>query len=84
MRRIYFDNSHGYESLAESIVLQAVKDYTRSYRAVLRNPENKKAAAMMKEIPRPSTILTQQAMKGDCALLVRSMTLGSRSARAKA
>ena len=45
MRRIYFDNSHGYESLAESIVLQAVKDY----RAVLRNPENKKAAAMMKE-----------------------------------
>ena len=32
MRRIYFDNSHGYESLAECIVLQAVKDYTRSYR----------------------------------------------------
>jgi hypothetical protein len=49
MRRIRFDNSHGYESLAESIVLQAVKDYTRSYRAVLRDPENKKAAAMMKE-----------------------------------
>ena len=48
MRRIYFDNSHGYESLAECIVLQAVKDYT-TYRAVLRNPENKKAAAMMKE-----------------------------------
>ena len=49
MRRIRFDNRYGYESLAESIVLQAVKDYTRSYRAVLRNPENKKAAAMMKE-----------------------------------
>ena len=49
MRRIHFDNKYGYESLAKSIVLQAVKDYTRSYRAVLRNPENKKAAAMMKE-----------------------------------
>ena len=27
MRRIYFDNSHGYESLAECIVLQAVKEH---------------------------------------------------------
>ena len=49
MRRIYFDNKYGYESLAESIVLQAVKDYTRSYRVVLRNPENYQAAAMMRE-----------------------------------
>ena len=49
MRRIHFDNKYGYESLAECIVLQAVKDYTRSYRVVLRNPDNFKAAAMMKE-----------------------------------
>ena len=49
MKRIRFNNDYGYESLAESIVLQAVKDYTRSYRAVLRNPENYQAAAMMKE-----------------------------------
>ena len=49
MRRIRCDNQYGYESLAECIVLQAVKDYTRSYRTVLRNPENYKAAAMMKE-----------------------------------
>ena len=49
MRRIHFDNKYGYESLAESIVLQAVKDYTRSYRVVLRNPDNYQAAAMMKE-----------------------------------
>ncbi|MBP3897470.1 MAG: hypothetical protein J6D57_06535 [Mogibacterium sp.] len=49
MRRIHFDNKYGYESLAESIVLQAVKDYIRSYRVVLRNPDNYQAAAMMKE-----------------------------------
>ena len=49
MKRIRFNNDYGYESLAESIVLQAVKDYTRSYRTVLRNPDNYKAAAMMKE-----------------------------------
>lgn len=40
MRRIYFDNKYGYESLAQSIVLQAVKDYIRSYREVLKNPRN--------------------------------------------
>ena len=49
MKRIRFNNDYGYESLAESIVLQAVKDYTRSYRVVLRNPDNYQAAAMMKE-----------------------------------
>ena len=49
MKRIYFDNKYDYESFAESIVLQAIKDYTRSYRAVLRNPGNNTAAAMMKE-----------------------------------
>ena len=49
MKRIRFNNDYGYESLAESIVLHAVKDYTRSYRTVLRNPDNYKAAAMMKE-----------------------------------
>ena len=49
MRRIYFDNKYGYDSLAQSIVLQAVKDYIRSYRAVLKNPRNDEAAAMMKE-----------------------------------
>lgn len=49
MKRIYFDNSNGLDSLAESIILQAVKDYTRSYRKILRNPADKKAAAVMKE-----------------------------------
>ena len=49
MKRIKFGNDHGYESLAESIVLQAVKDYTRSYRTLLRFPDNYQAAAMMRE-----------------------------------
>ena len=49
MRRIIFDNNHGYESLAECIVLQAVKDYRRSYRVFLRNPYNEAAEKMMKD-----------------------------------
>ena len=49
MKRIYFDNSHDYESLAESIILQAVKDYVRSYKRILRNPADTKAAAVMQE-----------------------------------
>jgi hypothetical protein len=31
MKVIRIDNSKGYISLAEAIVLQAVKDYSRSY-----------------------------------------------------
>ena len=50
MKRILLDNSYGYQSLAESVVLQAVKDYTNSYRTVLKDPGNKKAAKMMQEI----------------------------------
>lgn len=49
MNRIRMDNSNGYESLLESIILQAVKDYTRAYRRVLRDPEDKKAYSMMQE-----------------------------------
>ena len=49
MKHIILDNSYGYQSLAESVVLQAVKDYTNSYRAVLKDPGNKKAAKMMQE-----------------------------------
>jgi hypothetical protein len=49
MKHILLDNSYGYQSLAESVVLQAVKDYTNSYRAVLKDPGNKEAAKMMQE-----------------------------------
>jgi hydrogenase maturation factor len=49
MKHILLDNSYGYQSLAESVVLQAVKDYTNSYREVLKDPGNKKAAKMMQE-----------------------------------
>jgi len=49
MKRIYFDNKYGYGSLADCIVLQAVKDYTRSYRVFLRNPYNEATEEMMKE-----------------------------------
>ena len=49
MKHIILDNSYCYHSLAESVVLQAVKDYTNSYRAVLKDPGNKKAAKMMQE-----------------------------------
>ena len=49
MKRIIFDNSNDIESLAECIILQAVKDYVRSYRRILRDPADKKAAAVMKE-----------------------------------
>lgn len=49
MKRIHFDNQYGYASLAECIVLQAVKDYGRSYRVFLRNPYNAAAEQMMKD-----------------------------------
>ena len=49
MKRIKFGNDHGYEPLAESIVLQAVKDYTRSYRTLLSHPGNHQAEEMMRE-----------------------------------
>lgn len=49
MKRINLDNSYDYQSLAENVVLQAVKDYTNAYRAVLRDPNNKEAAKMMQE-----------------------------------
>ena len=49
MKRIRFDNSHDFESLAESIILQAVKDYIRSYRKILRDPADEKATAVMQE-----------------------------------
>ena len=49
MKRITIDNSYGIESLAESIVLQAVKDYIRAYRKVLRDPSDTKAVSVMQE-----------------------------------
>ena len=49
MNRIHFDNQNGYISLAECIVLQAVKDYRRSYRVFLRNPYNEAAEEMMED-----------------------------------
>lgn len=49
MRQIRFDINNGYESLLESIILQAVKDYIRAYRRVLRRPEDLKANSIMQE-----------------------------------
>ena len=49
MNRIHFDNQNGYSSLAECVVLQAVKAYIRSYRVFLRNPYNMAAEQMMEE-----------------------------------
>ena len=49
MKVIRIDHSNGYTSLAEAIVLQAVKDYTRSYSKVLRDPTDKKAERMMQK-----------------------------------
>ena len=49
MKVIRIDNSKGYISLAEAIVLQAVKDYSRSYSKVLKDPTDKKAEATMQK-----------------------------------
>ena len=49
MKVIRIDNSKGYISLAEAIVLQAVKDYSRSYSKVLRDPTDEKSKDKMQE-----------------------------------
>ena len=59
MKRITIDNSYGIESLAESIVLQAVKDYIRAYRKVLRDPSDAKAVSVIaKNIAAMSSSIT--------------------------
>lgn len=49
MKVIRIDHSKGYVSLAEAIVLQAIKDYSRSYSKVLKDPADRKAEAMMQK-----------------------------------
>ena len=49
MKIIRIDNSKGYISLAEAIVLQAVKDYSRSYSKVLRDPKDEKSRDIMQK-----------------------------------
>ena len=49
MKRILINTDNGMLSLAECVVLQAVKDYSRSYRKVLRDPDDEQADAMMQE-----------------------------------
>lgn len=49
MKVIRIDNSKGYISLAEAIVLQAVKDYSRSYSKVLRDPTDEKSKVIMQK-----------------------------------
>ena len=49
MRIIRIDNSRGTISLAEAMVLQAVKDYSRSYGKFLRDPSDREAEALMQK-----------------------------------
>ena len=49
MRIIRIDNSNGEISLAEAVVLQAIKDYSRSYSRVLMDPTDKRAADLMQK-----------------------------------
>ena len=49
MKVIRIDNSKGYTSLAEAIVLQVIKDYSRSYSNVLRDPTDEKARNIMQK-----------------------------------
>ena len=48
MKVIRINHENGYISVAEAIVLQVVKDYSKSYSKVLRDPSDKAAARMMR------------------------------------
>ncbi len=49
MKVIRIDNHKGYVSLAEAIVLQAVKDYSKSYSKVLRNHTDEESKNIMQK-----------------------------------